>query len=322
MANDTFPGGQSADNYGIGSPPPVLPNEVEAGRERPVYSGASSERHRPPGYVRLIGGCLIAAIVLFVLCGGTTAVLAAITFNSTPATATVDKTFSVSGVPTLIIHGAAGSVHVNPGADGQITLHATQRVRALSHDQAQSILDSITITTTQSGNQVNIEEDGSDTDGWTFFSGFRQVRVDLTVTAPATTNLTITEDAGSVDATGFTGKLTTRVNAGSATLSDMTMAKGSSLRVNAGSLMVDGSLQPDASLDIEVNAGSADVTLPQNTSAHLVASASAGSLDVNGWNIAENHEAAHTTASGDLNPNPTGTITIRVSAGSATLNAG
>lgn len=324
MMNDTYSGGPSADNYGVDGPPPVLPREEDEerrGREIPAYGGASRERHRPPSYVRWIAGLLIVFVAMALACGGISAVLAAIAFNSTPATATVDKTFSVTGVPTLIIHGAAGTVHVNPGTDGQITLHATKRVRALTHSQAQSALDAITITTTQSGNQVSIEEGDTDAGGW-FFNGFQRAQIDLTVTAPANINLNVTEDAGSLDATGFTGQLTTRVNAGSATMRSMTMARGSSLNVNAGSLTLDGALQSGASLLVDVNAGSADVTLPQDTSAHLDATASAGSVNVNGWNIAVNHDAANTAASGDLNPNPTGTITIRVSAGSVSLNAG
>ena len=319
MANDSYPRGPSTDNYGVGAPPPILPPEEEASYEVP--GGAPAERHRPPSYVRWIAGALIVFVAVILACGGATAALAAIAFNSAPATATVDKSFSVSGAPTLIIHGVAGRIHLSPGADGQITLHATKRVRALTQGQAQSALDAIRITATQSGNQVTIEEDTSDNGGW-FFGGFRQTRIDLTVTAPAHTNLTLTEDAGLVEATGFTGALTTRINAGSATLSNMTMAKGSSLFVNAGSLSVDGAVQTEASLYLEVNAGSANVTLPRDTSAHLDATASAGNVNVNGWNIAVNHSAAQMSASGDLNPNPTGTITIRVSAGSATLNAG
>ena len=323
MMNDTYSGGPSADNYGVDGPPPVLPREDEErrGREIPAYGGAPGERHRPPSYVRWIAGLLIVFVALALACGGIGAVLAAIAFNSTPASATVDKMFSVTGVPTLVIHGAAGSVHVNPGTDGQITLHATKRVYALTHSQAQSALDAITISATQSGDQVNIQEDNTDAGGW-FFNGFQRAQIELTVTAPANTNLNVSEDAGTLAASGFTGQLMAHVNAGSATLTGMTMAKGSSLTANAGSLTVDGALQSGASLFVEVNAGSADMTLPQNTSAHLDASASAGSVHVNGWNIAVNHDAANTVASGDLNPNPTGTITIRVSAGSASLNAG
>jgi hypothetical protein len=329
MNDDTNSVGAAADNYGIEPPPPSRPARERppfddepayenTPYEKPTYEGSSRGRYRPPRYVRWIGGCLIACVLLLLVCGGATAVLAGIAYSSTPATATVDKTFTVGGAPTLIIHGATGSVHVNPGGAGQITLHATKRVRTLTHAQAQSELSAITITTAQSGNVVTIQLDSS-VDGGFYLFNMRQI--DLDVTTPASTSLSVVENAGSVDASGLTGKLTAQVNAGSVTLDGMTMTNGSSLRVNAGSLTLDGTLQPGASLLVEVNAGSADLTLPQNTSAHLNATASAGSVNVDGWNVAENHSGPDTTASGDLNPNPTGTITIRVNAGSASLQA-
>ena len=320
MSNDMYSGGPSTDNYGIERPPRELPYEEEYRHDGPGYGNGrpAPERYRPSNVVRWIGVLLIAFVVLAVLCGGISAVLAAVSFSSTPATATVDKTFRVSGVPTLVIHGAAGSVHVNPGGDGQITVHVVKQVRALTHAQAQSDLNAINVTTSQSGNLVTIREDDSRDFGWHLFYSRA---VDITVTVPSNTNLSVFEDAGSVDASGLTGKLIAQINAGNAELSNMTMATGSSLRVNAGSLSVDGALQPHASLLVEVNAGSADVTLPHDTSAHLTASASAGSVEVNGWNVSQNHDAAHVTVDGDLNPNPTGTITIRVSAGSASINA-
>jgi hypothetical protein len=327
MHDDTNSGGV-ADNYGIEPPPPSRPARERPlddepayenpPYENPIYEGSHRGRYRPPRYVRWIGGCLIACVLLLLVCGGATAVLAGIAFSSAPATAMVDKTFTVIGAPTLIIHSAVGSVHVNPGSAGQITLHATKRVRTLTHAQAQSELSAITITTTQSGNVVTIQVDDS-VGGGLYLFNMRQI--DLDVTTPASTSLSVVENAGSIDASGLTGKLTTQVNAGSVTLDTMTMATGSSLRVNAGSLTLDGTLQPGASLLVEVNAGSADVTLPQNTSAHLDATASAGSVNVDGWSVTENHNGPNTTASGDLNPNPTGTIIIRVSAGSASLRA-
>lgn len=328
MSNDMYSDGPTTDNNDSVTPPPVLPPEEEAAYDGPrhnsprfdgpQYETAARERHRPPSYVRWIGGCLIVFVVLLVLCGGGTAVLAALTLGRTPATATFDKTFSVGGVPTLVIHGQLGSVHVNAGSAGQVLLHATKRVRVLTHAQAQSELDAITITTNQTGNVVTIEVNN------TFAGGprlFNTQEIDLNVTTPANTNLNVVERAGSLDATGLTGTLMAEVNAGSVTLDNMTMADGSLLRVNAGSLSVDGALQSHASLTVNVNAGSLDLTLPKNTSAHLDASASAGSVHVNGWDIAQTHEGANVTASGDLNPNPTGAITIHVSAGSATLNA-
>ena len=328
--DDTYSGGPAADDYGFEPPARGRRPDDEMSYDddqmyggsaynEPAYENPARGRYRPPTYVRWIGGCLIACALLLLVCGGGAVLLAGIAFSSTPATATLDKSFTVGGAPTLIIHGAVGSVQVNPGVNGQIALHATKKVRALTHAQAQSELNGIAITTTQSGNVVTIQVDASSVDGLYLFN-FRQI--DLDVTTPATTSLNVVENAGTLDASGLTGKLTTQVNAGSVSLENMTMADGSALHVNAGSLSVDGALVPGASLLVEVNAGSADVTLPQNTSAHVNASASAGSVNVDGWNtITETHNGADTTATGDLNPNPTSTITIHVNAGSASLNA-
>lgn len=323
MSNDTYSGGPATDNYGVAQPPRELPpNEEEMRYDGPGYNAPAPERRGPPTYVRWIGGLLIAFVAVMLLCGGTTAVLAAIALNSTPATANIDKSFSVSGVPTLVINGAAGRIHVNSGGDGQITVHVTKRVQALTRGQAQNTLDAINVTMTQSGDTVNIQQDSSLDNGWFAFGIFRRTQVDITVTAPAHTNLSIIENAGALDVTGLTGKLSTQLNAGSATLSNMTLAKGSALHVNAGSLTMDGALQPDATLLVEVNAGSANLTLPRDTSAHLDATASAGSVNVTGWNVSQSRSAATMSMSGDLNPNPTGTITVQVSAGSVSINAG
>jgi hypothetical protein len=316
MPGDTYAGDSSADD-GAAQPTRERPYG-DVRHEAPVTYTAAPERHQPPRHVRWIAGALVAFMALVLICGGATAALGAIVSNSTPATATVDKALSVGGVPTLMIHSPAGSVHINAGGAGRIALHAELQARGVTYAQAQNEVNAIHVTTTQTGDVVSILVELTNR---LVFSAFDVRRIDLTVTAPASTNLSIVEDAGSLDASGFTGKLAARVNAGDATLSDMTMAKGSSLRVNAGSLRVDGALQPDATLLVVVNAGSADVTLPQNTSAHLDANATAGSVHVNGWNIVESGNAGSMTASGDLNPNPTGAITIHVNAGSATLSA-
>lgn len=314
MPNDTYPKNSSTDGAWT-----AQPLHERVGEER-RYDGSVAyepprDRYRPPRYVRWIAGLLVTFVALALVCASAGAVLTYLAFNSGTATSTVDRSFHVSGVPTLAIHSAVGSVHVNTGAIGQITLHADLQVRALSHAQAQSEVNDIHVTTTQTGDVVNIQVDAPDT-------ALDNRQIDLTVTAPSATNLAVIEDAGSIDASGFTGKITVRLNAGHATLSEMQFATGSTLRVNSGNLTVDGALQPHASLLINVNAGSADVTLPENTSAHLNATASAGSVNVNGWNVTKwRSEAGTVSVNSDLNPNPTGVITIQVAAGRATLNA-
>ncbi len=74
-------------------------------------------------------------------------------------------------------------------------------------------------------------------------------------------------------------------------------------------------------MSVDVSAGTVTMNLPRDTNTHLDASASAGNVSVNGWDVSTTHNAANTTVTGDLGSNPSGTLTIQVSAGSVTLNA-
>ncbi|HEX8983396.1 MAG TPA: DUF4097 family beta strand repeat-containing protein [Ktedonobacterales bacterium] len=282
------------------------------------YSGPPLQypprRRSPVGWVV---GIVIALLALMLACGGVAAIVAAVAANSSPVSSTVDKLFGVSGVPTLIVRTAASNVHITPGGDGQIKMHAVKEVRGFPGVQTQGELDAIHVNTSQSGAVVTVAVT-VDSGFWNAFSS-RHVEVNLTT--PAHSNLQIESNAGAFDATGVTGTLTAHVNAGSMRLSNMTLATGSLLQVNAGSLTLNGALQAGASLNVEVNAGSANVTLPRATSARVDATASAGSINVQGWDLTRSQNAATTTINGDLNPNPTGTITIHVSAGSVNLRA-
>ncbi len=300
-----------------GGPPLEVP--YRTGQTGPGYYGPPPQlaprRSRSP--VRWIVGVGIALLALLLACGGVAAIVATVASNSSPVSATVDKTFTVSGAPTLIVRTAASNVHITPGGDGQITMHAVKQARGFPGFQTQSELDAIHMTASQSGSVVTVVV----TVDSSFWNVFGSRHVEMNLTTPAHSNLQIESNAGSFDATGVTGSLSAHVNAGSMTLNNMTLATGSTLQVNAGSLTLNGALQSGASLNVEVNAGSANVTLPRDTSARVDATASAGSINVQGWNLNRSQNAATTTVNGDLNPNPTGTITIHVNAGSVNLRA-
>lgn len=284
------------------------------------YYGPPRRERRPiPGYVKAIGGCLILFTILLLFCGIAAGVVAGLSLTSTPATSSFSKTLAVTGAPTVLVHGEAGRITIVPGAAGSVQVQATKSVRALSHDQAEQELDAITITATQSGNTVNIEVHQPSFDGFTF--GFHSRSVDMTVTVPSSSNLNVTQAAGTLDANGITGQLIADVSAGTVNLTDMVMADGSRLSVSAGTVNLHGRLQPSASMTVDVSAGSVTMGLPQDTNTHLNASATAGNVTVNGWDVSTTRNAADTTVTGDLGSNPSGTLTIQVSAGSATVNA-
>lgn len=324
------------DNYGYG---PSRANAAEREQPRPGYPGYEGygsapahdgpqdyyygtprrERRPIPGYVKAIGGCLVLFTLLLLFCGIAAGVVAGLSLTASPATSSFSKTLAVSGTPTVMIHGASGRISVVPGAAGSVQVQATKTVRALSHDQAQQELDAITITTTQTGNTVDIEVNTPSSSG--FWFGFHSRQVNMTVTVPTASNLNVTQAAGTLDANGITGQLIADVSAGTVSLDDMTMMDGSRLTVSAGTVDLHGRLQPGASMRVNVSAGSVTMGLPRDTNTHLDASASAGNVTVNGWNVSTTRDAANTTVTGDLGANPTGTLTIQVSAGSATVNA-
>lgn len=303
------PGYDNYDTYGA-----MPAYDGPRGAYRPV-----GERRAIPGYVKLIGGCLVLCTLLLLVCGIAAGVVAALAFTSTPATSSFAKTLTVSGTPNVVIHGETGTIRVVPGAAGTVQVQGTTTVRNISHDQAQQELDSTQITATQTGNTVLVEVHQTSFNGFDF--GFHSRKIDLTVTVPAASNLNVIQSAGNLDANGITGKLVADVSAGSVTLTDMSLADGSRLSASAGSVSLNGQLQPGASMSVDVSAGTVTMNLPRDTNTHLDASASAGNVSVNGWDVSTTHNAANTTVTGDLGSNPSGTLTIQVSAGSVTLNA-
>jgi hypothetical protein len=68
-----------------------------------------------------------------------------------------------------------------------------------------------------------------------------------------------------------------------------------------------------------VDAGSATFTLPRQSGAHLNASASSGSVTVIGWNATITRDVADASTIADVGAHPTGSLTIRVNAGSVVV---
>jgi hypothetical protein len=306
----------------------------------PGYDGppAREGRYQPPAWVRLIGTGLIVCLVLLLLGGLATGVLALLAYTTPAASATSAQSFAVTGTPSVIVRAEAGSVSVVPGDSAQVGLRVTKSARAISSGLAQQELNAIHITATQSGNTITVEETRQPLENWPWFQ-WRSVQIDLTV--PRTTNLTATLNAGSLTVDGVQGAASVTANAGSVTITNaqlsdasvhadagsitldqVTLSGSSRLSANAGSIEMQGALAPRTQLDVSANAGSVTLTLPTATSAHLEASTNVGSISIEGWSIPVQHEIARASASGDLSPNPTGSIVIRSNAGSVTLMAG
>ena len=302
----------------------MMPNDYPPGY--PPYAPYQPEkpRTRTPLWVKLIGGCLIAGVLVTVILACTIAATAGSVvalFNSTPVSATTSQTFAVAGVPTVRIHNSAGNIHVVRGGAGAAVVQATKYVRGLSSSDAQTELRQITVTTTQSGDTLNIQVNEPSIGPGIHLWGTDQ-HVDLTITVPAQANIAADLNAGNVDVTDIAGTIGVQNDAGNLSLNHVTLAGSSFATDNAGNIDVTGVLQPGASFEARTNAGNVTARLPRATSAHLTASTTAGSVSVDSvWPVNVSRQVAHASASGDLTPNPSGTLVLETNAGNVTLDA-
>jgi hypothetical protein len=298
-----------------------MPNDYPTGYPPdPPFQAPQPPRRRTPVWVKVLGGCLAAVVLVGVVFACVAGALVAALFHSSPTTATTTQTFIMAGVPTVRIHSTAGNIHILPGDTGVVIVRAHKYAHAFSEDDAQNALRGMAVTVMQSGSTLDIQIDESGSESGVLLWGGRHV--DLTVTVPAQANIAATLNAGNVDVDGVTGTIAIQNDAGNLSLDDVTLGGSSSATDNAGNIDVSGALQAGASLESQTNAGNVTARLPRATSAHLTASTNAGSVDVDAvWPVSVSQQFARGSASGDLNPHPTGSLILETNAGNVTLEA-
>jgi hypothetical protein len=278
-------------------------------------------RHRhSPWYVWVVGGCLGSLAVAIVGCalifgvfGGLLLRLGAVQ----EARTTSSQVVAVTGVPRVDIENFAGSIHVEPGVSGRVTLQATKQARDNTQDAAQRDLDSISVSVQSSGDTITVR---SAVQGDANLGPARSV--DLLVTAPAQTDLQVRQGAGAVTMRGITGLVNATVGAGSLDLADMTLTGQSSAQVRSGNVTFGGSLADGAGLTVRVTAGDVSATLPQAAATHIDAMTSSGRVSVSGWQLSSRRTLTLSQIAGDTAAHPTSTLVVRVGTGNVAITAG
>jgi hypothetical protein len=266
--------------------------------------------------VKVTAGCLIAFAVLIGFCALGTGIVGGLALVSTTVSGTQTQTLQVSGTPHVVLDVQAGNVRVATGPSGTVGVVLTKSARALSSGLARQTLDSMRFTATQTGDTVAITTDyGQNQRQWAVFSRSLQ----LAVTVPATTNLSTTMAAGNLTVDGTTGTLDLRATAGNVEMNDVTLMGDSSLRLTAGNVTLHGALGNHAALDVDVTAGNVSLYLPASTPARLDATVTAGHISAIDWSSGTNSSSNNLDV--DLNANPTSTITVRITAGNASVIA-
>lgn len=285
--------------------PPVAPA---------LWSGQSGQYYPPPSYRRparwpwivlifflLFVLILVVPVVLF---GG----LGYVGLNNTTET----RDFPVTAHPTLILSNDTGSIHVRAtSADNVIAIRATK------HSSPWANADDLRVSYAhdQRANSVTVTVDRLNT--MTFFSS---ASVDFDVTLPASADLQLKTNTGSIDVTGVSGQIALTSNTGSLDVTNGALNGTSSLITNTGSVTFDGAIDRGGAYHFATNTGSVTVTLPAGSVFHVEASTDTGSINTTFAGIlVRQNQGVGASASGDVGSLPRATMSLRTNTGSINL---
>jgi hypothetical protein len=216
-----------------------------------------------------------------------------------------DRTLTVNGPVTLIATTGSGDIHIVPGGDGTVTIHARVRASGWSGGDAEQrvkqVVDNPPID--QAGNIIHI---GKKDNEW--FS-HNHVSIDYEITAPRQTALTANTGSGNVVANGLQGDFKVGSGSGDLTLDSMNGAANAS--TGSGNIHI-RNLTGAAKLDT----GSGDIQLEQLNKAEVQARTGSGSIRLRNAQDA----VRASTGSGDIEINGAPNADWRLVTGSGTVN--
>lgn len=264
---------------------------------------------------------IVLAVVLLPVVACVGAALLAGGFSFFAATSQVDQTatshfqVTVPDHPVITITNTAGQITVTHGDMQQVNVTATKKARASSSQAARNLLNEITVKADSTANGARIT-------AVTGPSGvLNQKQVNLVVTVPHTSDVTVTMNAGTVTITEISGKLNVTNDAGSVDLRNITLEGASTVSLSAGTLTFNGALAKDASVTATVNTGNANIRLPADSATRFDAKTNVGSISVTKWAATINKSGVGQSTAFDLNPQPVSAMTVRVDVGAITLGA-
>lgn len=285
-----------------------------------------------PTYARVLGIALavvVAPLSVLTIVGGVVAL--ATTYASRHYTAT----YSVGSAPRLRLDARFGEVVVQRGDPGRIVVDAEHSVGTITRAAGAAQLSQVQFSVTQAGNEVAV----TDRSPW-FQFGTANRGSQLTVRVPARTDIDVTS-VGNIEVDGVTGTMkvlqnfgdttlrnvslvgdsTVRSGSGNVRLEDVTLSGRTALTSRFGDVVFNGSLAPGGTeLTVETSAGNTRLTLPYPTDARASVSNQEGKLHVdNAWHL-NPVPALPRHWTGELGPNPTGSVVVTTTFGDVTLS--
>jgi DUF4097 and DUF4098 domain-containing protein YvlB len=234
------------------------------------------------------------------------------------------RALAIGANGTLELHNLSGDITVNAGRGSGASIELVRRSRGRTDADARTGLDRVTVDTQVVGTRATVK---------TNYSNERQsnysVSVDMIVTAPAGTRVTVNSVSGDVKMTGIRGDVTVQTVSGDVVLANLGAI--SEAKTASGDVTITGS-SSDGTLDAGTLSG--DVVLTQVKARKIAGSTVSGSVtarDVScesatlstmsgdaifSGDPARNGRYEITSHSGDVRFTPTGSVGFTLSANS------
>lgn len=126
----------------------------------------------------------------------------------------VEKTFTVQPGGTINLETQGGDIRVMPGADNQVQIKAREKIHASTDAEADALLEKLTLTMEQSGNDVTAVAKYPNRSGGFHFRSWPPVQVSFDVTVPAHCNAVLRTSGGDIRIGDLTGQMQARTSGG------------------------------------------------------------------------------------------------------------
>ena len=135
---------------------------------------------------------------------------------------TVEKTFTVDGMPRLRVQNVSGETAIRIGEAGQVRVVARKRVKGGSADRAKRLLENVEVRIEQRGNDIFVEPHLYEQErSWLDLFRGKRFRVDFEITVPRETAVNAQTVSGDLDLQGTRGPARVESVSGDVNIADV-----------------------------------------------------------------------------------------------------
>jgi len=129
---------------------------------------------------------------------------------------TVEKTFAVQPGGTLHVATGGGGIKVSAGSDNAVKVTVKERIDASTDAEADAILQHLTLTLEQQGNDVTAiaKYEGDESSSWFHWGSRQPVQCEFEVVVPATYNTDLKTSGGGIAVGDLTGAVVANTSGG------------------------------------------------------------------------------------------------------------